>query len=81
MRKTTRFKDIDALESAKARGQIARIRTIRPNPKTYIHVGFKKGGGSVAGRVHHIKGSHEAKAQMSKLRLMRKAKPSKKKAK
>lgn len=52
---------MDKLEKAKKKGLVKRIRTIKPNPNTYIHIGVLKkkrggrGGVTVAGRVHHIK--------------------------
>ncbi|MDE1822709.1 MAG: hypothetical protein KGH50_00075 [Candidatus Micrarchaeota archaeon] len=51
---------MDKLERAEAKGEIVRIRTIKPSPDTYIHIGIgkrrgKRGGTTVAGRVRRIK--------------------------
>jgi hypothetical protein len=61
--KKQRFKDQgkDNLEKEKARGNIERIRTIKPTKETYIHVGVRKhgkgkrGGKTIAGKLHHKK--------------------------
>lgn len=50
----------DKLEKAKKKGLIKRIRTIKPTPDTYIHIGIskkkgKRGGVTIAGRVRHVK--------------------------
>lgn len=44
----------------KGRGRILRTRTIKPTKGTYIHVRVmskpgKRGGRTLAGKVHHIK--------------------------
>lgn len=49
----------DKLEKEKEKGQILRIRTIKPNPHTYIYVGIRKGRGvrggkTVSGPVHKL---------------------------
>lgn len=48
----------DNLEKAKRQGKVRRIRTIKPNKDTYIHVGVVKEGGrekTVSGPVRHNK--------------------------
>jgi len=51
----------DKLEKEKKKGNIKRIRTIKPTPETYIKIGVRKrgagkrGGKTVAGKVHHKK--------------------------
>jgi hypothetical protein len=51
---------LDKLEKAKKEGKILRIRTIKPNKDTYIHIGVTKkegrrGGRTIAGKVRHVK--------------------------
>lgn len=62
MRDYTSKKKEDNLEKAKKEGVIEKIRTIKPNKNTYIHVGVRKGRGgrggrTIAGPVHHIEGA------------------------
>ena len=55
-----RKKRKDPLERAKDAGEILRIRTIKPTPDTYMHIGIRKkkgkrGGTTVSGPLRHVK--------------------------
>lgn len=43
-----RKRRMDKLEKAKAEGKVIRIRTIKPTPDTYMHIGVLRGRESAA---------------------------------
>ncbi len=62
MRKERRSKiSEDALAKGKREGRILRIRTIKPNEDTYMHVGVLRGRGvrggrTISGPIHRVQG-------------------------